>query len=137
LPAIFLDASAIVPLQVQSDQWYEASERVMRALRAQRGVHYVTTNWTLYEAVSLARRSSAAQSVALFARMVQLSQIVGVTREIELAAVDRFLRWTDKGASVVDHANLLVAESHRCEAILSFDRDFIPLAAAAGLRILR
>jgi predicted nucleic acid-binding protein len=59
---------------------------------------------------------------------------VGFPQERE--ALRRFLAWEDKLASVVDHANLLVALHLGCEAILSFDEDFLPIARGTGVRVL-
>ena len=65
------------------------------------------------------------------------AQISAVTEAVEAEAVRRFFAWADKTASVVDHANLLTAIELGCEAILSFDDDFVQIAAGSGIRILR
>ena len=65
------------------------------------------------------------------------ANVLTVDIDLEQEAVRNFLRWADKKASVVDHANTVAAVRTRCDAIISFDRDFIPLAAAAGLKVLR
>jgi len=63
--------------------------------------------------------------------------IIVVDEAIEQEALRRLLGWPDKTASVVDHANLLVAANAACDAILSFDDDFAPLMRQAGLQLLR
>jgi predicted nucleic acid-binding protein len=134
---IFLDASALVPLELVRDQWHEPMRRLMSVVRRQRNVRFVTSNWTFYEALSLARRAGVAQSLALHDRVRHLAKVANVTPDEEREALGRFLSWVDHGASVVDHANLLVAVRHRCDALISFDADFVPLTASAGIRLLR
>lgn len=134
---IFIDASAWVPMEVRADQWVPRLDRVMASLRSERNISFVTTNWTLYEALSIARRSDPRYAEMLHRRANGSAKVVRVDEVTEARAVKTFLGWRDKKASVVDHVNTAVAMNERCEALLSFDEDYFPLAAAAGLRILR
>lgn len=136
MPSIFLDASALVPMVVTRDQWRPSLERVMAGLRRAGNPSFVTSNWTLYEALALCRRSSHEIATSLYVASGEQMKVVPVSGKHEADALQRFLRWSDQSASVVDHANLLVAEETRCEAILSFDSDFKPIVRAAGLRLL-
>ena len=124
-------------MEVSADQWRPSIVRLMAGLRGERQLEMFTTNWTLYEALSIARRHDPRFATTLHDRARTRSVVVQVGDDIEREAVKNFLGWRDKKASVVDHANTLAAVRNRCEAIISFDRDFIPLAAAAGLRVLR
>lgn len=133
---IFFDASALVPLIVLRDQWRAALEFLLAPHRAS-GYELVTTNWTLFEALPIAARRGHPTAVTLFQHVSRAGAIVRIDDATETEALRRFLTWDDKSASVVDHANALVAMATRCDAIVSFDDDFVPLAAAAGLRILR
>ena len=133
---VFFDASGWVPSVVTTDQWRIAFQRIMRELRQQPRLEIVTTTWTLYEAMALARRQSHALAVQLHQQAMRGAETIEVGSDVEREAVRRFLRWGDKRASVVDHANGLVAVQWGCEAIVSFDDDFAPIAAAAGLRLL-
>lgn len=133
---VFLDASALVPLQVARDHWADRVQVVLRTL-VPRDPEFVTTNWTLYEALALAARFGHYQARSLFARVGAFGEQVPVGEDVEREALKRFLTWSDKSASVVDHANLLVAVDEGCDAILSFDEDFAPLARQAGIRLLR
>lgn len=135
---IFLDASAMVPMEVPQDQHRPRLDAVMRRLRMAHGddLEFVTTNWTLYEALAQARRRGWQASMQLFQRIEEFADIVPVDESTEVEALHRFLHWRDKSASVVDYANALVAQARRCQAVLSFDDDFVPLTAAAGMRLL-
>lgn len=133
---IFVDASAWVAKAIGNDQWAPDLRLVMGRLRG-REVELVTTTWTLYEALAITRRRKPAATRVLFRDAVNNGRVVAIDPPMEQRALQRFLEWEDKGASVVDHANALVAARYRCDAILSFDDDFIPLAADERIAILR
>jgi predicted nucleic acid-binding protein len=133
---VFMDASAWVARAVSSDQWAPDLRRVMGDLRGQR-LQLFTTTWTLYEALAVTRRRLPRAVDLLFRDAVGGATVLAVDPDIEKLALRRFLDWDDKPASVVDHANALVAEKHRCDALLTFDADFIPLVARSGIRLLR
>ena len=136
MTSIFWDASGMVPLAVTRDQWRTAIERVVEGLRRGGTPRFVTSNWTLYEALAQAHRAGHAVARSLYNYIERDFTIIPIRQPIEEQALHRFLNWHDKTASVVDHANLLAAVDFGCEAIISFDSDFQPLARAAGLRLL-
>jgi predicted nucleic acid-binding protein len=133
---LLLDASALLPLQVARDQHSRRLDQIVPGL-VRRGCDFVTTNWTLYEALALANRYGHAQARSLFSRVAAFAVMHPVDADSETEALRRFLTWSDKRASVVDHANLLVAVQTGCDGILSFDEDFAPLVRAAGLQLIR
>ena len=134
---VFLDASGMVPMEVRRDQWYPRLRRIVAGLRASSSnVTYISTNWTLYEALAITQRAGKDRALALHARITELANVITVSPEVEREALRRFLTWTDKGASVVDHANLLVAQAQGCHAFISFDDDFVPLVKGTGIRLL-
>lgn len=130
---VFLDASAMVSMADRRDQW---RLRVNQHLRGLHGSAFVTTNWTLYEALALVQRRSKDLALELYGMIEGVAEIVAVGAEVEAEALRRFFSWRDKTASVVDHANGLVALENRCEAILTFDSDFIAIGKSSGLRVL-
>lgn len=133
---VFVDASAWVPMALPRDQNAGRLEAALVSLRRD-PTEFVTTNWTLYEALAVTQRASKRHAIDLHRRALRLSTLEFVSRDVEAEALRRFLDWGDKTASVVDHANALIATRSGCQAILSFDSDFIPLAAIEGLRLLR
>lgn len=134
---VFLDASALVPLVHRRDQWHPALLRQMRALAAAGPFNLLTTNWTLYEAYAVLKRAGHYRCTELAAFARDSIEISAVEPDIENEAVSRFLGWADKSASVVDHANLLVALRHGCGAIITYDSDFDAIAAGTPIRLLR
>lgn len=133
---VFLDASALVPLVVERDQWVLPLRRHLRVLRAEKSA-LVTSTWTYYEALGLVRRTNHQLTLQLRRMLEAQASITTVSQAAEAEAVRRFFAWADKTASVVDHANLLTAIELRCDAILSFDDDFVQIAGGTGIRILR
>ncbi|HET7737363.1 MAG TPA: PIN domain-containing protein [Tepidiformaceae bacterium] len=132
----FLDASAWVALADVRDIRAERMRRIMSELRLQRA-QFATTTWTLYEALAVTQRGGKGLSIDLHRRALRIARVERVPFEIERQALRRFLDWTDKWASVVDHANILVAQRLSCDAVVSFDADFVPLAGGAGIELLR
>ncbi len=86
--------------------------------------------------MSLARRFGHTFALEIFERASRQMTLARVTSDEELEAVRRVLSWRDKEASVVDHANVIVARRERCGAVLTFDQDFLDIAPAEGLTIL-
>ena len=134
--SIFWDASGLVPLAVTRDQWRTRLLRVLMGLRHAGQPNFVTSNWTLYEALAQAQRASNEIAVSLYSHVRAEFTVLPIQPVVEQEALRRFLAWKDKTASVVDHANLLAAVDFGCEAILSFDADFQPLVKSTGLRLL-
>jgi predicted nucleic acid-binding protein len=137
LSDVFLDASALVPIVVVRDQWHERVDAIMATLSRDRALRFRTSNWTLYEALAVAERRSRGAAAQLFSFAGRDVQVDRVEEDIELEALARFLNWTDKSASVVDHANVLLAVAAGCDSVISFDVDFIPIVAGTALRLLR
>jgi predicted nucleic acid-binding protein len=137
LSDVFLDASALVPIAVVRDQWHERVDAIIGSLQRNRSLTFRTSNWTLYEALAIAERRSRGAAAQLFSFVGRDVQVDRVEEDIELEALGRFLSWTDKSASVADHAKVLLAVAAGCESVLSFDVDFIPIVAGTGLRLLR
>lgn len=132
---VFMDASAWVAKAIATDHWAGDFRHLMRQLHGQQ-LEIVTSTWTLYEALAITRRRKRAATDVLFRDAVKNGRVVRVEADIEEEALRRFLKWQDKGASVVDHANALVAAQMGCDSLITFDEDFLPLAGAAGLRVL-
>ncbi|MGK2965975.1 MAG: PIN domain-containing protein [Tepidiformaceae bacterium] len=132
----FLDASAWVALADVRDIRAERMRRIVAELRLQRA-QFATTTWTLYEALAVTQRGGKGLSIDLHRRALRIARVERVPFEVEHQALRRFLDWTDKWASVVDHANILVAQQLRCDAVVSFDADFVALAGGAGIELLR
>ncbi len=134
---VFFDASALVPLALERDQWILKLRRHLKAIREAGSPRLLTTNWTYFEALSITRRASYHTADKLRRVVDAQVEMERVDAAIEAEALRRFFAWRDKTASVIDHANLLMAQRLGCDAILSFDDDFVPIASGTGIRVLR
>ncbi len=132
---VFLDASALVPFVFERDQWVLPLRRHLRLLHAEDAA-LITSTWTYYEALTILRRVGFVAPAQLRRMVDSEVGVLPVSAGIESDAVRRFFSWADKTASVVDHANLLVAIEQRADAILTFASDFLPIAQGTGIRIL-
>ena len=132
----FMDASAWIPLQIRRDQHALRLREILLEID-DGALDLVTTNWTLYEALATTARWGHGHAKQLYSTVEAECEVVGVDDVVETKALSRFLAWADKSASVVDHANLLVALDEGCDALVSFDSDFAALVPATGLRLLR
>jgi predicted nucleic acid-binding protein len=133
---VFVDASALVPMELIRDQWHGRLVQVLADLRRAGSVRFLTSNWTLYEALALTRRAGHGSAVSLHRQVTRAFELVTVPPTVEAEALRRFLAWSDKQASVVVHANFLVARERRCDAILTFDSDFVAIARRTGMRLI-
>jgi predicted nucleic acid-binding protein len=124
-------------MTVAHDPWRPRFQEAFGGLHRLGPFTLVTTNWTLYEALAVSQRRGKRFATGLFSLVSKEVEIVPVSPEVESEALRQFFAWGDKTASVVDHANTLVALDEECDAILSFDLDFVPLAAAAGIAVVR
>ncbi len=123
-------------MTVSHDAWRPRFQEAFHLLHRSGPFTLVTTNWTLYEALAVSQRRGKRFAVGLFSMASNSVDIVPVSPDVEAEALRQFLAWGDQTASVVDHANTLVALNEDCDAILSFDLDFVPLAAAAGIAMV-
>jgi predicted nucleic acid-binding protein len=126
-----------VPFVVRSDQWHPRLLQILAGLRAAGRPEFVTSSWTYYEALAITNRAGRPWVDRLWQFVESEVNCYRVSGSTETEALSRFFAWADKGASVVDHANLLVAVDLGCEAILTFDEDFLPIARNTAVRILR
>ncbi len=133
---VFFDASALVPLVSARDQWHFTVRRHLTLLSQASRFTMVTSSWTLYEALTILKRAGHHRVVELHRFALRTIEVVPVDGVVEAEAVRRFVGWADKTASVVDHANLLTALGAGCEAILTFDSDFLAIARGTGIRVL-
>lgn len=133
---VFFDASALVPLVHTRDQWHFSVRRHLSLLSQSPRLDLTTSTWTLYEALTIVKRTGHHRVMELHRYAASAMDVVPIDAATEAEAVNRFFRWSDKTASVVDHANLLAAIASGCEAILTFDADFLPIARGTRIRVL-
>jgi len=134
----FMDASAWVATVDENDWNYEGARRIYRELLTKR-IPLTTTNWTVYEAITLTKsRIGYSQAFTLWERITDsnLVTLVRITEDIETAALNIFWRFRDKTWGVVDCASLVVMERMACEAAFAFDGHFKEASRQYGFRVI-
>jgi len=134
---VFVDASFWVAYIHSEDQYHQASEDLWDRLLGQ-GVSIITTNWTLYEALTFLnsrRRGRHDLALELFALAQGSGEIVDAS-EYEQQALEIFRSHTDKRWSIVDCANFVCIRERQSTMALSFDRDFAQAQAEFGFAVL-
>lgn len=138
LDPLFMDASAWTAIVIRDDEHHRAAKTVyQRSIRE--GSRLLTTNWTLYEALSLVKaKVGHVQASALWRLVISspVTRLVRVTEDIEASAVDLFFAYRDKQWGVVDCASFIVMEHLLCFRALAFDRHFREAGRQRGFTIV-
>lgn len=135
---VFIDASFWVALIYTRDQNYrDAGEHWERVNRDRRRI--VTTNWTLYEALTILNGRHARHDLALgLLNLIDTSDTLIVdAAPFENAALDIFRTHSDKRWSVVDCASFVCIQERQSGFALSYDeRDFQQAQTEFGFLLL-
>jgi uncharacterized protein len=135
---VFVDASAWVASTNSRDQNYEVARSLLVECFAAR-IRLVTTNWTAYEAISMAKSRGGwdlATDLWTILSNPKSVEFVEITKEIERRALDLFFGYRDKTWGVVDCANLIVMEDLGCGQAFGFDRHFLEASRQRGFELL-
>lgn len=135
---VFFDASGWIAIINLDDRNHAAAEAIYRELLADK-VRIVTTNWTVYEALSIIKdKIGYREATALWevVETVPLVRMVKITDDIEEAGLDLFFRYRDKTWGVVDYTSLIVMELIGCFQALAFDRHFIEAGTQRGFQVI-
>ena len=135
---IFVDASAWLASTNSRDQYFEVARSVLIACFAD-SVRLVTTNWTAYEALSMAKSRGGwdlASDLWTMLTNPKAVVLVEVSRDVERRALDLFFGYRDKNWGVVDCANLVVMEDTGCRQAFGFDQHFMEASRQRGFELL-
>jgi predicted nucleic acid-binding protein len=133
-----VDASAWLASTNGRDQYYEIARSLLVDC-IEEHVRLVTTNWTAYEALSMAKSRGGWELASdLWTILTNPSavELVDVTNGIERRALELFFGYRDKTWGVVDCANLIVMEDLGCRQALGFDRHFQEASRQRGFELL-
>ena len=134
---VFVDASFWVAIMFAADQHHHEAQTLWEPILS-RDRRTVTTNWTLYEALTvLNRRRVRRHDLAL--RLMEIAQrttqVVDAS-ELEDQALDIFTSHFNSSWSVVDCANFACIDQRESMWALSFDRDFAQAQSEFGFTLL-
>jgi predicted nucleic acid-binding protein len=134
---VFVDASYWVALVFARDVNNPESVSQWQGIMS-RGWGILTTNWTLYEAITILNGRRVRRH-DLAVRLLNLAQDSGEivdAAEYEQQALEIFKSHTDKRWSIVDCANFVCIRERHSTMALSFDRDFAQAQAEFGFAVL-
>jgi len=122
---LFVDTAAWAALELANDRDYSAAFEFKRG--AGRSYHWVTTNWIIWETVTLLRqRGTHAKATQFYERVWQSDslQIVQVVPLHETLAWDIFRRHADKRFSAVDCVSFAIMKTMHIASVFTFDHHF-------------
>ena len=123
---ILVDTGFWVALFYPSDQHYSQARNAWRQVRREQWP-VATTNWALYEVMTLLNCRSRRHDLAVRALefVSRWSQIIHIEEaQLESRSLEIFRNHPDKQWSMVDCANFACIEQRRCEYALSYDHNF-------------
>lgn len=135
---VFIDASGWIAIISSDDRNHESAKLAYQQLISQKK-RIITTNWTLYEALSIIKdKIGHAQALSLWNLVKQfpLITLIKITDDIETKGINLFFRYRDKTWGVVDCASLIVMEQTGCLKALAYDRHFREASLQRGFEVI-
>jgi predicted nucleic acid-binding protein len=134
---VFVDASFWIALMLDREEHHREA-RYRWQMSITNDLIPVTTNWTLYEALThLNARTRNRHDLAnrLLRLAEQTTEIMDASR-YERRALDVFRSHSDKRWSIVDCASFVCIRERGVPLALSFDRDFAQAQGEFGFAVL-
>ena len=133
---VFIDASLWIARMHRGDEHYDTAQELWLSI-LEREWHRVTTNWTLYEALTFLSGGKRRHDLALslLSLAYDTADVVDAST-LEEQALDIFKSHTDKRWSVVDCANFVCIRERRSSWALAFDKNFDQAQAEFGFSLL-
>ena len=132
---LFVDSSAWIALLSRRDQHHAEADALFRGAFG-RGARLVTTNLVLAETHRLLLFRAGVRAAAAALDRLESSPALTLTfasAEHHAAAREWLRRLAEWRLSYTDAVSFAVSAASRCQAVLTFDEDFV----IAGFRVLR
>ena len=136
---VFIDASGWIAIISADDRNHESAKLAYQQIISKK-TRIITTNWTLYEALSIIKdKIGHAQALSLWNLVEQLPlvSLIKVTDDIETTGVALFFRYADKRWGVVDCTSLVVMEQTGCHQALAYDLHFKEASRQRGFQLIQ
>jgi len=124
---IFIDTSAFLSLEDESDQHHEEALRFRDKVLSKGNYEMTTTSYILDETLTLIRARLGIKASIDFSKKIRKSKVVEilpVSREIEKEALDLFEKYDDKDFSFTDCVSFSVMLKMGIKEAFAFDRHF-------------
>jgi predicted nucleic acid-binding protein len=127
LPKIFIDTSAFLALEDESDQYHEEALQFREQVLRKKRYEVIATSYVLDEILTLIRFRIGIQASIDFSKKIRKSKvvkIVQVSSEIEEKALDIFEKYDDKDFSFTDCVSFVVMREMGIQEAFAFDEHF-------------
>ena len=127
LPMIFIDTSAFLSLEDESDQYHEGAIQFREQVLRMRRYEIVTTSYILDETLTLIRFRIGIKASIDFSKKLRMSEVVKsvyISRGIEERALDIFEKYDDKDFSFTDCVSFVVMWEMGIKEAFAFDHRF-------------
>ncbi|MEA1998441.1 MAG: PIN domain-containing protein [Euryarchaeota archaeon] len=127
LPRIFIDTSAFLALEDESDQYHDEAIKFHEQVLRRRRYEIVTTSYILDETLTLIRFRVGINASIDFSKKLRKSEVVKIVRvsgEIEERSLDIFERYDDKDFSFTDCVSFVVMQEMGIKEVFAFDHHF-------------
>jgi len=126
-PKIFIDSSAFLALEDESDQYYEEALQFREQVLRKGRYEMITTSYILDETLTLVRFRINIEASIDFSKKIRKSKVikmVRISKEFEEKALDRFERYDDKDFSFTDCVSFVVMWEMGIKEAFAFDQHF-------------
>jgi len=127
LPRIFIDTSAFLALEDESDQYHEEALQFREQVLRKNRYEVIATSYIMDETLTLIRFRLSIKASIDFSKKIRKSKvvkIVHVSREMEEKARDIFERYDDKDFSFTDCVSFVVMWETGIKEAFAFDEHF-------------
>ena len=127
LPRIFIDTSAFLALEDESDQYHEEALQFREQVLRKKRYEVIATSYIMDETLTLIRFRLSIKASIDFSKKIRKSKvvkIVHVSREMEGKARDIFERYDDKDFSFTDCVSFVVMWETGIKEAFAFDEHF-------------
>jgi predicted nucleic acid-binding protein len=127
---IFIDSSAFLALEDESDEHHEEAMRFRDQELLPGNYQLITTSYILDETLTLIRNRLGIPASIDFSKKIRKSRIVmvlAVSKEVEEKALDLFEKYDDKNFSFTDCISFVVMQDLRIQEAFAFDDHFVQM----------
>ncbi len=127
LPKIFIDSSAFLALEDESDQYHAEALQFREQVLRKRRYEVITSSYILNETLTLIRFKISIKASIDFSKKIRMSEVVKmvqVSRELEEKALDIFERYDDKDFSFTDCVSFVIMREMGIKEAFAFDQHF-------------
>lgn len=130
---VFVDASAFVALNNETDAHAHVASRIAATLQEQQA-DLVTSNFVIAESLTIiSQRTKRSQAVAFGLEVEDVATVIRINLAQEKAAFKRFTEIRQKDVSFIDCTCFVLCEELGIDEVFTFDKDF----AKQGFKLLK